>query len=42
MKSLILAATLMALPVAALARTAGLLERGNRVELPGLKLMSGE
>jgi len=42
MKSLILAATLMALPVAALAQTAGLLERGNRVELPGLKLMSGE
>jgi hypothetical protein len=42
MKSLILAATLLALPVAALAQTAGLLERSNRVELPGLKLMSGE
>jgi hypothetical protein len=42
MKSLILAATLMALPVASLAQTAGLLESANRVELPPLKLMSGE
>jgi hypothetical protein len=42
MKSLLLAATLLAMPVAALAQTAGLLESANRVELPALKLMSGE
>jgi len=41
-KSLLLAASLLATPVAALAQTAGLLESSNRVELPVLKLMSGE
>ena len=42
MKSLLLALALSALPLSATAQTAGLLERANRVELPGLKLMSGE
>ena len=41
MKPLLLAA-LLALPVTARAQTAGLLESANRVELPPLKLMSGE
>lgn len=40
MKSLFLA-MMLALPGMALAQTAGLLESSNRVELPGLKLMSG-
>ena len=42
MKSLLLALALSALPLAATAQTAGLLERANRLELPELKLMSGE
>lgn len=42
MKNLLLTAALLLDPVAAQAQTAGLLERANRVELPGLKLMSGE
>ena len=42
MRTLLLAAALLALPAAAPAQTAGLLESANRVELPPLKLMSGE
>lgn len=42
MKNLFLTAALLLAPLAASAQTAGLLERANRVELPGLKLMSGE
>jgi hypothetical protein len=42
MKTVLLAALLSALPLAALPQTAGLLESSNRVELPPLKLMSGE
>ena len=42
MKNLFLTAALLLAPLAAQAQTAGLLERANRVALPGLKLMSGE
>lgn len=42
LKTLMLTAALIALPIAVQAQTAGLLERKNRVELPNLQLKSGE